>query len=39
MNNVQKAVVIVIAVVLCAGVAYTVLGNDDIMGDARSDNG
>ena len=29
MNNVQKAVVIVIAVVLCAGVAYTVLGNDD----------
>ena len=29
MNNVQKAVIVVIAVVLCAGVAYTVFGGDD----------
>lgn len=29
MNNVQKAVVVIIAVVLCAGVAYTVFGGDD----------
>ena len=29
MNKVQKAVVIVIAVILCAGVTYTVFGSDD----------